>query len=615
MEQQQGTIERRLACDLLARIRSHGAGAALGALVALTAVILANAFANDPAAPMVHLTPLTAALAFIAVALVAAVALWAVNRARVMARRFEEGLAKGAAIEARLHKAERTLRDAAESISEGFVIYDAEDRLVTCNEAYRRIYPESAAALAPGVRFEEVLRYGLQHGQYEDARGREEEWLAERLRQHQNAVGAVEQRLPDGRWVLVTERRMSDGGIAGLRVDITALKAVQAELRASQERLDRAQLSAGMGSAEHDLRGDPRAEWSDGAYHVFGLVRGADTLSSETLLALVHDEDRERVAAEMTPARLRHKPQAMEFRIVRPDGRTRTIRREGSIVVDETGAPARLLVTFRDVTELRAAEERQWLLERQLLHAQKLEALGTLAGGIAHDLNNTLVPVLALAKLTAKRLPEDSRERANLGTILRASERARDLVRQILAFSRKEAPTRRVVELPSLIRESLKMLVASIPSTIHICEKLDEVPAVLADPGQLHQIMINLVVNAAQAIGDKTGTITVELGLDDGKRLDQVPGTTPTRAVRLSIQDTGVGMEEAVMQRIFEPFFTTKAVGEGTGLGLSVVHGIVAEHGGRMTVESKLGHGTRFNVFLPVLSEAEIARLGEEKAA
>jgi signal transduction histidine kinase len=244
------------------------------------------------------------------------------------------------------------------------------------------------------------------------------------------------------------------------------------------------------------------------------------------------------------------------------------------------------------------AERKQ--LEAQLLQAQKMDALGTLAGGIAHDLNNTLVPILGLTKLTMKRLPPDSREYRNLATILQASERARDLVRQILAFSRKEAPTRLRVDFASLVRDSLKMIRASIPATIDIAEVIEIVPSVFGDPSQLHQIVINFVVNASQAIGDRMGTITVSLAAAVPAEEEHAQAW-----ICLSVGDTGCGMDEGTRQRVFEPFFTTKPVGEGTGLGLSVVHGIVVQHGGRVTVESQVGQGTRFDVYLPALAGKE----------
>jgi signal transduction histidine kinase len=259
-----------------------------------------------------------------------------------------------------------------------------------------------------------------------------------------------------------------------------------------------------------------------------------------------------------------------------------------------------------DITAVKRGEADRLAIEDQLHHAQRLESLGTLAGGIAHDLNNTLVPILGLTKLMMKRLAQDSREHTNLAIIVQAGERARDLVRQILAFSRKEAPTRLSVDFASLVRDSLKMIRASIPATIDIAEAIETVPPVFGDPSQLHQIVINFVVNASHAIGDSMGTISVALTA-------AVPAAEGNgRAwICLSVRDTGCGMDEATRQRAFEPFFTTKPAGEGTGLGLSVVHGIVVQHGGKIRVESEVGHGTRFDVYLPTIASEEQQQAAE----
>ncbi|HEX9490153.1 MAG TPA: ATP-binding protein [Stellaceae bacterium] len=273
---------------------------------------------------------------------------------------------------------------------------------------------------------------------------------------------------------------------------------------------------------------------------------------------------------------------------------------------DEFGSMAATLEALR----LGALDAEKAAAERQ--HSQKLEALGTLAGGIAHDLNNTLVPVLSLAKVTARRLAEGSRERTNLETIHTAGTRARDLVKQILAFARRERVEKQPVDLAALTREALRLLRASIPATIRLVEEIDDVPPVLGDPGQLRQVIINVVTNGAQAIDGRIGQISVSL--TERGRPDSVTGH---KLVRLAIRDTGVGMDEHTLGRIFDPFFTTKPVGEGTGLGLSVVHGIVADHGGRIEVASHPGDGTQFQIYLPTLgtgASAAEARATSRKA-
>jgi signal transduction histidine kinase len=248
------------------------------------------------------------------------------------------------------------------------------------------------------------------------------------------------------------------------------------------------------------------------------------------------------------------------------------------------------VVVGADITEIKEAEARAREAERQLHHSQKLEALGTLAGGIAHDLNNTLVPVLALTKLTLGRLAPESRERANLQTVLQASYRARDLVKQILAFSRKEALEPAIFDLSVVGAETLAMLRASIPSTITLNYDAKQAAWLLGDAGQLQQVIVNLVANAAQAVGAGAGTITLTIAVAPDPAGDEIV---------MTVEDTGCGMDDATLRRIFEPFFTTKGVNEGTGLGLSIVYGIITAHKGRIDATSDVGRGTRLTIHLP----------------
>jgi PAS domain S-box-containing protein len=382
-----------------------------------------------------------------------------------------------------------------------------------------------------------------------------------------------------------------------------ALRDSEARLRHSQQHLERAQRVAATGSAERNLVTGAE-EWSDEMFRLLGLERAAFALTDEIIFSLVHEDDRERVTAAIAMSRAGKPPAPGEFRIVRPDGEILTLYWETEVLCDGKGAPIRSTSVFKDVTELRGAEKREREMERQLLHAQKLEVLGTLAGGVAHDLNNTLVPILALTKVTANRLPADSRERKNLLTVMEACERARSLVQRILAFSRKQISEKRPFDLAATVREALRMLRAGLPATVQIVEHVADVPSFFGDGSQLHQVIVNLVTNAAQAIDTAMGTITIEL-----KRLDGDAG------VHLAVSDTGCGMDDATAARIFEPFFTTKEVGQGTGLGLSMVHGIVSSHGGRIEVSSRLGDGTTFDIYLPLSQQATHASIEQARAA
>jgi PAS domain S-box-containing protein len=392
------------------------------------------------------------------------------------------------------------------------------------------------------------------------------------------------------------------------RFEMMAGSEMAAELRRSQEHLARAQQIARMGSDLRNLRTD-EAEWSDELYRIFGVSRRDFVPSTENFLSLVHPDDRAIVLASGEQIAKGMSPDPIEYRIIRPDGGLRHIHREAEVIRDEAGNPAYMAGTCHDVTEIRAAQAREKELERQLMHSQKLEALGTLAGGVAHDLNNTLVPILALSKLALDELPESSVARSDIETIVQASQRARDLVKQILAFSRKQDLVKQEVDFAQVTRDALHMLRASVPTTIQIVDQILDVPPVFGDPGELHQVVVNVVTNAAQAIGRDVGRVTVRLWA--ASELSGEPGS----AVWLSITDTGCGMDEATLDRIFEPFFTTKDVGDGTGLGLSVVHGIVTRHGGTITVRSKPGEGSEFTLTLPAPAQCRITDRVETAAA
>jgi len=503
------------------------------------------------------------------------------------------------AAEQRQRELEALLRDAIESITEGFVIYDADDRLVICNEGYRRIYPEIADLIVPGVRYAELLRAQLARGLRPEIKNgaSDEEWIEQMQGRRRSSAEPHEVQMRDGRWVLVAERPMSNGGLAGLRVDITALKRVQQSLRDSQQRLDRTQQIAHIGTVERDLRSNA-VVWSDETCRIFGVDPASYTPNADNFLGFVHPEDRQLVVEVIGRSHQEHANSSLRFRITRPNGEVRVIHAQADVAYDEAGEPLYISIAMMDITEKEQANQRQIELETQLRHSEKLTALGTLAGGIAHDLNNTLVPIQALSKLAMQEFPAGTPARGDIETIYQASIQARDLVRHILAFSRKGEILNEPTDIAARVREALQILRASVPSTIELVERVASIGPILADGTQLQQVIVNLVTNSAHAIGDQCGRVTVTL--------DEVPGEPGApRFIRLSVADTGCGMSPELMQRMFEPFFTTKAVGEGTGLGLSVVHGIVTSHGGTVDVKSTPGHGTEFIILLPAKSADE----------
>jgi PAS domain S-box-containing protein len=252
-------------------------------------------------------------------------------------------------------------------------------------------------------------------------------------------------------------------------------------------------------------------------------------------------------------------------------------------------------------------------LERQLRQTQKLEAIGTLAGGIAHDFNNILASVLGFSEMTLFSLPHGTKEHYNLVQVVRAAKRAKDLVKQILLFSRRR-PTeeKKPLEIVLLVKEALKFLRASLPSTVEIRQGITVSPGslILADHTQIHQVLMNLCTNAAHAMSEKGGVLQVEVAdvmITDAELVDYRE-LKPGRYVRLGVSDTGHGMDEAMVERIFDPFFTTKSSGEGTGLGLAVVHGIVSSHGGTIRVRSEEGKGSTFDVYFPMIGSMDEVR-------
>jgi PAS domain S-box-containing protein len=264
-------------------------------------------------------------------------------------------------------------------------------------------------------------------------------------------------------------------------------------------------------------------------------------------------------------------------------------------------------VTFTalDITAGKQAEQERVRLEDRLRQAQKMEAIGTLAGGIAHDFNNILAAIIGFAELARIVSDGNAEARDHLDEVLKASFRARDLVRQILTFSRRTESEFAPIDVHLIVREALKLLRASLPSTIELRHAVGRPGRVLGDPTQIHQIVMNLCTNAYQAMPEG-GTLEVSL---EQIRIDesQVAELRPLEAgpcLKLSVHDTGHGIDQAIMHRIFDPYFTTKEKTKGTGLGLAVVHGAVKAHKGAIRVTSRLGEGTTFDVLLPLVDSA-----------
>jgi PAS domain S-box-containing protein len=272
------------------------------------------------------------------------------------------------------------------------------------------------------------------------------------------------------------------------------------------------------------------------------------------------------------------------------------------------GQPA-VLLQIIDITKRKQAEESRGRLEVQLRQVQKMEAIGTLAGGIAHDFNNILAIIMPYCTMVQRQCQDRPQVLEYLDHIQKASERARNLVQQILTFSRKSRQERTNLRVQPIIKESLRFLRSAIPTTIEMVSEIDEtVPPIVSDPTQVHQVLMNLCSNAEFAMRNRSGVLKVSLteAVLDETGLTNFPKSSPGNFAKLSVSDTGAGMDEDTLKRVFEPFFTTKALGEGTGLGLAVVHTIVKDHRGSIQVSSKPGSGTVFHIYFPLAKEPQL---------
>ncbi len=341
------------------------------------------------------------------------------------------------------------------------------------------------------------------------------------------------------------------------------------------------------------------------------LDKGVHEIIGRKCHALLHHADSPIEACPITRMQKSHKRESAE--ILMPDGRWVLVTVDP--LMDDKGTLKGGIHIVRDISE-------QKNLESLLQQTQKIEAIGTLAGGIAHDFNNILSSILGYAELSMVAAEKDSRIFKYANEILKATGRASDLIRQILTFSRQSRQELHPIRVKLLVKEALKLLRASLPATIEILQYLEGDEKVLADSTQVHQIVMNLCTNAAQAMEEKGGILEINLTkCEKNEGEGELPSDLgPGPYLKLSVGDTGPGMGPEILKKVFEPFFTTRETGRGTGLGLSVVHGIVKSIGGEITVRSELGTGTVFNVYLPIFTEkireipepADVSETGSE---
>jgi PAS domain S-box-containing protein len=394
--------------------------------------------------------------------------------------------------------------------------------------------------------------------------------------------------------------------------DMTERDATKRALLESEELFARAFRAGPDALTILDVKSGVFIEVNEGFERVFARSR-ADVIGRTSLELDLWADPLERERARTI---LNEKRSLRDFPIVarRPNGELRDCSLSAEYI--ELASGLSVLAIVRDVTETARIERAKADLENQLRQAQKMDALGTLAGGIAHDFNNILGAIMAYSELIKLDINLPDQIESYLVELRRAGDRAKDLVQQILTFSRRQPQQRRPMKPDVAVREALNLLRSSLPSTIRIDVRIHpEVPLVLADPTQMHQVITNLGTNAAHAMRLAAGQLTIEL---DGVTVDATMAKAhsdlqPRRYARITVSDTGEGISNETLKHMFEPFFTTKGPGEGTGLGLAVVHGIVREHEGAILVDSERGEGTTISIYLPE-HEVELADDAEPRA-
>jgi PAS domain S-box-containing protein len=481
---------------------------------------------------------------------------------------------------------------------------------------HNRVYRDQRYADMLGLDANDLSAAGFEWGTRVNPEDRASADLA--LQQHLDGNAPYYQceyrmRHSDGHWVWMLDRgkvvardgRGTPLRMVGTQIDITARKTLEQKLRHNEQLSLQLNRLAQIGAWEEDVS-TGRITWAPEIYRIheveLGYVptreNGASFYPPESRAVL--NDAFARIKADGTPFDL-------ELPFLTARGHSLWIRILGQAEVHQ-GKITRLFGGFQDITARRDAEDMRRQLESQLFQAQKMETLGTLAGGIAHDFNNLLTGILGYQDLAFDGLAADHESRPYLEASREASLRARELVDQILTFSRQTGSKKVPVDLKALVEDARRFLRSTVPASIRIEVNAEEnCPPVTADASQIHQVLLNLGTNASHAMHRTGGVMRITLSTTEIADTNTYTQLTPGKYVRLDFSDTGHGMDEATRKRIFDPFFTTKEVGQGTGLGLSMVHGILQAHQGTITVESTEGQGTTFSLYLPVAEVDEPA--------
>ena len=374
--------------------------------------------------------------------------------------------------------------------------------------------------------------------------------------------------------------------------------------------LEKAQEVAHIGSWVAELDGSGRLTWSAETARIFGVPPGEFEGTTEAFYQLLGPDDANAVRTAARAAIANRRPYDIEHRLVIGDGGVRWVHQKANVIRDANNRAVRMIGTAQDITERRQ-------LELQLRHAQKMEAIGRLAGGVAHDLNNALTTIAGYTELALAELADDHPARADVEEIRRAASRAESVTRKLLAFSRQQHLFEsQKFDLNDLVNAIARLLERMLGDNISLRTRMSPaLPPVVGDRGQIEQAIVNLAVNARDAMpggGDLVFSTSVE-HVDEAAARLHAP-MPAGRYVVLSVTDTGHGLDRETQARIFEPFFTTKEIGKGTGLGLAMVWGTVKQSGGFVFVESEIGHGATFRLYFPAAGSDKTAALMDGRA-
>jgi PAS domain S-box-containing protein len=505
-------------------------------------------------------------------------------------RELEREIAERRTAERRLRASELRFQTLADNSPTGIFHSDAAGRTVYVNRAWSEI---------AGMELEQAAGNGWQQAIHPEDRERKLADWAEAL-EDGAPVGGGEYRmlLPDGseKWVVGQAVPLRDGdgavsGFVGTLTDITERRLAEEALRRSEQKF-RTLFEESQDTIYISTPDGRLLDINPAGVSLFGYDSADEMLEVDlTTQIYLRAEDRAHMLRELS---LNGYVQDLELRVQTKQGKRLTVLATASAERDERGRVVSMRGMLRDVTGQRD-------LENQLRQAQKMEAVGRLAGGVSHDFNNLLTAILGYADLLALAIPDDSPLRHNTDEIKAAAQRGADLTRQLLAFGRRQVLAPETLDLNQTVATIEKLLRRVIGEDIELATELDpDLGAVRADPSQIEQVLLNLGINGRDAM-PQGGVLTLRTGNVEIKSLEEVSplGLVDGDYVMLEIEDSGVGIDEEIKDRIFEPFFTTKSRSKGSGLGLATVYGIVHQSGGQIEVQSEPGHGSRFRILLP----------------